>query len=199
MNGVLRRCVLSVAAALLIGGCQTTKAMQERASTLAADVGEYRDKQSDRIDKLNADYARTFAQLMQQMRDLSDTQLRQGRDIDAQKIADAMVDDWESKTLREALREAFSATSVRQRQAIESADEAIVTARASYEDQYQKAKLEVAKLDKVHANLRLLAKNEDRLQTISTFATDMAKIYAKLRKEADAAGGAKTTAGNAKS
>ena len=170
--------------AVMIGtGCGSYRQMQERTEKLAGRVGDYRNRQAERLAKLNREYDDTYKRLMEQLSTLSATQLQQGRDGDAQKIADRLIGHRDDASLRGEFGKAFHDVVSEQRQAIQRADEAVAAVRESYAAAYQEASLDLAKLDKVHQHLQALAKDENDRITADNFIYKSIEVYRQLQKE----------------
>jgi hypothetical protein len=181
---------LLMVACIFAAGCQTD--VYRRAGALAGEVREHRDRQAARVSKINADFDARFTTLMDQYGQALNTQLRQGRDADAQRIADELVVDLENSGLRGRFREAFARVVVSQRDSIAEADEAVAAARAAYETSYQQASLELKRLDRVHDILLELAAVPDELRVANRAIRMTVNAYKKAQDEQqtqNAAGG----------
>jgi hypothetical protein len=188
----LKTLVPSVAAAAVIGaaqvGCYTTEQSRQQARTLTTQVTAYRDEQAKRIDRLNQEYNDAFEKLMDTLEDLTQTELQQGRDADAQGISDALIADHDS-SLRGRFRAAFGKVVADQRYRINEADLAVAAVRENYAKSYTEAKLELSKLKTVLDNLRSISEeNVDQLQEAARVIKIFSDSYQKAR---DAAANAK--------
>ena len=168
---------------LFVTGCYTTPAIRQRAQDLAVQMSTYRDDQSARVEKINAEYHQTFAQLIDKLTEIQGAQLDLDREVEAQRIADHIISDVNA-TLRQTFRDAFGTAVNAQREEIAQADLAIAAARDAYSQAYTDAKLKLDDLDRVIGNLRILAAAEDRQQTALDFIESVASAYDKIREEA---------------
>ena len=63
-----------------LAGCQTkTEEIRSRAGALGVRVGEYRQQQADRLQRVNEEYSANFSRLMDAFAALSRTELELGR------------------------------------------------------------------------------------------------------------------------
>ncbi len=184
--------VIATAAA----GCTSSSGALAKARALSEQISPYRDEQSARVEKSNKEYRDAFTQLMDAFCDLSRTQLRQGQDTDAQNIADHMISD-DKSVLIGNLRSTFSQTIKSQRQAITDVDSAVAQARNAYVAAYSKAKLQLAKLDTIQANLRVLATADslsDEFQNATGIIKNIVETAEDAQKSANADAGTKPAA-----
>jgi hypothetical protein len=157
------------AAAILLAaqfGCNTTPVSRQRAADTAKDVAAYRKQQQERIDRLNESYRDAFARQMQELIALSDANLRAGRDLDAQRLADALV-----------------------------GDDAVAAARASYQAAYHQASLELDRLDRIKTNLDQLSVEEKRNKVVEQLVGELYDVYRQLKNESDKSAGKQPTGG----
>src|SRR6266404_3939181 len=77
----------------MLTGCTMTSEVRKSAQDLSNDLLVFENQQRDRIQHLNQNYQDTFAKLMNALSALSDVELRQGRDGDAQSLSDALIAD----------------------------------------------------------------------------------------------------------
>jgi hypothetical protein len=167
------------------GGCTTTGEIRKRAANLSADIDTYRTQQGDRVDRFNQQYRDRFNQLMDDLVQLEDRQLQQGRDVDAQALADSLIADGKA-TLVGVLRSSFANALKNQRAAVASADDAITAARADYVKSYTEVKLDLAKLDAIQKDLEILATKEawgDVLQNATGIIQNVVKTRNDLLKQ----------------
>ena len=165
-------------------GCYTTSSSRNQAKGLVTQITQYRDEQANRIERLNTEYSDEFNKLMETLEDLTQVELQQGRDADAQTISDNLIADGNS-SLRGRFRASFSKTIGDQRQRIADADIAIATVRDNYTKNYTEAKLELNKLKSVLDNLRTMSEeNIDRVQEAATVIQIFSKSYQKARDAA---------------
>jgi hypothetical protein len=152
----------SLAASAVIamtGGCldlHNTTRSRQAATALTTQLTAYRDAQDARVKRLNEEYRDLFAKLMDTLEALSQAELQQGRDGDAQSVADSLIAD-EQASLRGRFRTAFANAVKAQRERIRDADLATVTVRENYAKSYSDVKLEIAKLNTVIKNLEAMS------------------------------------------
>jgi len=175
---------LVAVAAATAGGCYTTPRARASANALSVEVGKYKLEQHARVERLNAEYNDAFARLMESFAQASAASVKQGRDADAQRIADRLIASNDA-TLRQQFRDAFFKTVADQREQIRLADEAVAATRNAYLASYADLTIELGKLDKVQENLRQLAAEEDRSRSAVKFLRTLFKVYQDLRKKAD--------------
>ena len=182
-----------LAATAAAAGCSetfyTTPDSRAKARQLNRDLGRYRQDQADRVDRVNAEYREAFARLMAELRTLYKAQLAQDREADAQRIADAIVSKWDTATLRAAFRQAFADAVVTQRERIRQTDEALAATRDAYAASYQDAKLKLALIDQVRADLTVLSEDVTGLRRLAELARLIAEAYEKGREDAEKAEG----------
>jgi hypothetical protein len=165
-------------------GCYTSKTSRDQARSLTTQITSYRDEQSKRIAHLNQEYNDAFNQLMDTLEDLTQTELQQGRDADAQTISDNLIADGNS-SLRGRFRVAFSKAVGDQRQRISDADIAVAAVRDNYTRSYVEAKLELNKLKTVLDNLRAISEeNINQVQEAAHVIKIFSDSYQKARDAA---------------
>ena len=144
----------------LAAGCYNTDRSKADARDLAKDLQAFRDAQDARVKRLNQEYQEAFSRLMDTLDDLSATELQQGRDADAQAIADVLIADT-GGSLRSHFRGSFAQAIKDQRQRITDADIAVATVRADYQKAYADAKLQTSKIDAVMKDLLTVSQDPD--------------------------------------
>jgi hypothetical protein len=159
--------------------------MRQRAGELQVRIKEYRSQQANRVSRLNADYAETFTRLMDELEDATTRELDLARDADAQRIADRLISRFTDASLRGDFRSSFAAAVAEQRARVARADEAIARARIAYEQSYQEASLDLAKLDKIQEHLASLSQRADDRKVAADFIQHVLDAYQKLKKEAE--------------
>ncbi len=165
-------------------GCYTTRTSRDQAKALTTQITTYRDEQSKRIARLNQEYNDAFNQLMDTLEDLSQTELQQGRDADAQTISDNLIADGNS-SLRGRFRNSFSKVVADQRLRIAEADLAVAAVRDNYTKSYTEAKLELTKLKTVLDNLRSISEeNINQVQEAAHVIKIFSDSYQKAREAA---------------
>jgi hypothetical protein len=173
--------VLAMLAIACTGGC-TNQEILDQAKTLAKDIRIYRQAQAERIDRLNSEYRAAFDENMDELVRLSDTELTQARDVDAQSLADQLIDG-DKATYIGSLRARLGQSVSTQRKAIDAADENIAVARKAYLDSYHQAKLQLSKLDQLQADLAILAEREDALRVTGTVIQKLVENYRQIKDE----------------
>ncbi len=172
----------------MIGGCTQTGGSRKMASDLAKQISEYQEQQRDRVTRSNAEYRDRFNQLMDELVTLSDKQLQQGRDGDAQSIVDQLTAD-DGTSLIGKLRANFSASLKSQRESVASADTAITATRAAFVKAYREASLDLDKVDKLEKDLQILATKEtwsDALKNAKGIIKNVVDTHNELQKAAKA-------------
>lgn len=187
-------CVASLCVAG-VGGCYTDAPRLQHAQDLGKKVAAYRDSQKERIDRLNAGYRDAFSRRMDELTRLADAQFRADRDMDAQRLTDALIADYDAQTLPSRLRDSVAAVVDAERVRIRKADDDVAAARAAYVAAYKDASLELDRLDQVKAKLDALGAPEDPNQTAADLISRIAKIYRTLKDEADQEAGKQPTGG----
>jgi nitrate reductase assembly molybdenum cofactor insertion protein NarJ len=187
VNNLKRVFAASAVVALLVGpqvGCYTTTKSREQAKILTTQITGYRDEQAQRVERLNREYADTFNRLMDTLEDLTQVELQQGRDADAQLISDNLIADGKS-SLRSRFRGAFGSAVEAQRQRIHEADLAVAAVRENYARSYTEAKLQLSKLKTVLDNLRAVSEeNANPVKEATRVIKIFADSYQKAREEA---------------
>jgi hypothetical protein len=176
--------------------CTTTPGSRKDAQDLAVRIGAYRKEQSARVEHFNQSYRERFNELMDELVNLSDRQLQQGRDQDAQTLADTLISDGKA-TLIGAFRKSFGDALKNQRQTISTADDAITAARAAYAKAYGAATLDLAKLDQMSKDLEILATKENSdelLKNASGIIQNVVETRQKLEEQAAVDSGKKSKA-----
>jgi hypothetical protein len=165
-------------------GCANPSYMRTKAAALENTVASYHSQQRDRVDLLNKSYRDTFAQLMDDLTQLSEDELNQEFDLDAQRNADLLLWDWEETTLLHEVVDLFYQTTALQRQRIQQADAALSSARTNYASSYQEVALQLAKLEKVEADLRQLSHSDEvSHQTLEVLKTLANAVEQEIKKQ----------------
>jgi hypothetical protein len=185
MQPFTRNTIVLLSSALMLGagaGCAGHD-VRRQADRLSGEIAVYRQEQASRIERLNDEYRAAFAENLDELVRLSDTELRQGRDVDAQALADQITES-DRATHFGALRGRLAAVLVTHRASIATADKNIATARDNYLKSYKEAKLQLAKLDQLQADLAGLAEKEDALRAAGNLVQKIAENYRQIREEA---------------
>lgn len=177
----VRLAVLLAAIAGTAGGCVKDEIL-ERARTLSDEIGVYRQKQADRVERLNKEYQATFSDNLAELTRLSDVELTQARDVDAQLLAD-QITEADKATYFGALRGRLSSGVAGQRKSIDAADQAIAAARDKYLASYKEAKLQLNKLTQLQSELAVLAQREDAMRVAGRVIQKVVENYRQIREE----------------
>lgn len=156
--------------------------VRQQAEQLSGQVAVYRQEQAARIARLNREYAAAFSENLDELVRLSDAELSQGRDVDAQTLADQIIES-DRAAFFGALRSRLSGTLVAHRAAIAAADEDIATARDNYVKSYKEAKLQLVKLDQLQTDLASLSAKEDALRVGGGLVQKIVANYQQIREE----------------
>jgi FMN phosphatase YigB (HAD superfamily) len=170
---------------MFCGGCGWSfhgRDVRSQTETLSIEIAQHRQEQSDRIDRIKRDYQRAFVRNINEMLQLSDAELQQVRDVDAQLLADRILED-DKNTRFGVIRGSFRERLVEHRKAIDAADRAVEAARDTYEKNYNDAKLQLAKLDELQNNLNALSNGRSQRQS-ALFITALNKAYKAYQKAA---------------
>jgi len=162
---VLASSALGVAVLAAASGCYNTARSRQAATSLTTRMTAYRDEQDARVRQLNDEYRDAFARLMDVLDELSQAELEQARDGDAQQISDTLIADGNA-SLRGRFRGAFADIVRQQRARIEQADLAVAGVRDAYVKSYSEAKLEIAKINLVLKNLEAVAHDPTDAQQV---------------------------------
>jgi hypothetical protein len=185
MNRVIMTAVAATVSAgvMLAAGCYNPPPSREYARTLSTQVSAYRDTQKKRIDLLNQSYNERYAELSDALQHAFDAELGLGRDADAQRIADDLVEN-PFQSLNGRFRQGFGSAVAEQRKRIVDADVAIAAVRGGYMETYREAKLELGELDKTLDRLRTLSADEKERETLAQILRSLVDAYEKARKAA---------------
>jgi hypothetical protein len=176
--------VAAAAVAVAAAGCYTTDTSRRQAKELTAQLTVYRDQQQERVTRINQEYHDAFAKLMDALEDLSAAELQQGRDGDAQHIADGLIADG-GASLRSRFRGAFAEAVRAQRERIHQADLAVATVHDGYVKSYSDAQLEMSKIKSILGNMRSLSEeNADEMKEAVRFIQLFVDAYEKARQVA---------------
>jgi hypothetical protein len=180
---------------LTSGGCARDQVL-EQARALGREVRVYRQAQAGRIEQLNADYRDAFAQNLDELLRLSDTELNQNRDVDAQTLVDQMTEG-DKATFFGALRGRLAGNVAAHRKSIDAADQAIAVARDNYLKSYKEAKLQLVKLDQLQADLTILGEREDASRVAGVLIQKLVENYRQIQEEQKQQAGQENDGGNA--
>lgn len=163
---------------LLSTGCTQVP----NAKDLADKVAQYREEQSDRVERLNSFFDDNYKQLTQALDDISNRQLLEDRNEEAQRIADRLIAN-PATSLRQTFRDNFYAAELNDRAEIDKADEALQQARDSYKQSYKALIIPLDMLRKAESDLRALEKTDEQ-QRLTTALQWVYSAYQKVSKQA---------------
>jgi hypothetical protein len=170
--------------AILIAACTSTDGMRDLARVTENDVAQYQESLRRRLERLNTSYRQDSARQLETLSDLLVEQRAQEKSRDHQVLADTMLANWTKETLPSEILASFESLLTKQRERIDRAEEKLAASRMAYAAAYKDAQLDVARLDKVRANLRVLSQKEDTRKAIAAFVTTVGRVYAEMEREA---------------
>lgn len=138
-------------------GCTSSRAIRQQAIDLDAQIVAFRNDETARIDKLNQDYREAADEYLNTLRSLADQQLSLDRDHDSEGAADLLVLNVDSASLPGKFADQLLSTVEEQRNKLTTVDAQFNATRDAYAANYQALKLNVAKLDDLHAKLKSLS------------------------------------------
>jgi hypothetical protein len=175
-----RAALLTLAMITLAAGCDGP--IREKSRQLATDLSTFRDLQSAKLAQVNASFDQSYRSSLALLEKAKADELRLDRDRDAQRIADAIVADTNG-SLRTAFRDGLAGLIVEQRKRVVDADQSIEQARKRYADAYKQTDLALGKLDAVIDQLRILGREQDKLDQFYKFASAVEKVYRGLQDQ----------------
>ena len=174
-------------AAFTLCGCHTTAPARQKAAALASELDGYRREQEQRLDDINRRYRFDYAQLIAEVTQLRHDQLNQFFNLGSMEATAQILTDWENATLPKRIRDRVAESVEERRVRLLAVDKQIDDARRAYADAYQSVQLNVAQLKAAQSATAFLAVPEDRRQTTVEFIQTVARVYQKLREDADSA------------
>lgn len=178
---------LILLAAVLSTGCATSAKRQD-AARLADKVTRYRTTQQERIKQLNRDYQLNYARLMKQLDLLCSHEIDQSLDLEAMRVSEALIRDWEVATLPKNLRDSLKESLDHNVAAIQTAEAEMQRARDTYAASYKEAVLQLKKLEDVESQLKKLATTPKEREKLSELLNTLYTLYQQSQKKNDAGG-----------
>jgi hypothetical protein len=177
--------VLFVAAALGGAGCTTSEYSRARAARAVVLLDAYETRQRERIEKLNEEFVKVEAQLRQAHIDELERWTNNDRREDDRQLADAILMQWESRTLPSAVTAEFAQSKEREIARVNKKREDVAAAQKVYQAAYQELAVPLKKVQAAKAAMQKLSQKDASGPSRETFLRILNEVRGYV-KEAEA-------------